>query len=228
MNALDDDRLLTFEEAAEYLNVSESTLRRMIANREISASGSEVDPEVSFASAHRHSRRRHGDAKQIAPAFPFAPDEIVEALETWAGSGNVLVKQGTRLRASHELVHRWPEKWIRDGASDDEKVQARHHLRPEPEPAQHEPLAKPAPVLLDEECCPWYPAYSTAQRMATHTWAGRLRYRREHVYAARQDRQGEPAHFVNIVSAGRTRENRVRALTDWGRVPKGRGRELHT
>jgi hypothetical protein len=90
-------------------------------------------------------------AKQTAPAFPFAPDEIVEALETWAGSGNVLVKQGTRLRGSHELVRRWPEKWIRDGASDDEKVQARHRLRPEPEPAQHVPLAVAPKPLLDED-----------------------------------------------------------------------------
>lgn len=37
MNALDDDRLWTFEQAADHLNVSESTLRRMIANRDITA-----------------------------------------------------------------------------------------------------------------------------------------------------------------------------------------------
>lgn len=102
---LDDDRLLTFEEAVVYLNVSESTLGRMIANREITAiriggrpGRSHSHPSIGTAGGHA------GMAKQIAPAFPFAPDEIVEALETWAGSGNVLVKQGTRLRASHELV----------------------------------------------------------------------------------------------------------------------------
>jgi hypothetical protein len=78
-------------------------------------------------------------------AGSVAKEGRVEALETWAGSGNVLVKQGTRLRASHELVRRWPEKWIRDGASDDEKF-LRQHLRPEPDPAQHIPLATPAPA----------------------------------------------------------------------------------
>ncbi len=162
-------------------------------------------------------------AKQIAPAFPFAPDEIVEALETWAGSGNVLVKQGTRLRASHELVHRWPEKWIRDGASDDEKVQARHHLRPEPEPAQHEPLAKPAPVLLDEDAVLCIRPIHGAADGDTHL--GRPLALPAGARLRRTDKivKANPAHFVNIVSAGRTRENRVRALTDWGEYRKDEG-----
>jgi hypothetical protein len=81
MNALDDDRLLTFEETAEYLNVSESSLRRMIANREI-----HCDPDrrsAGWSHSHPSISTPGGDtgmAKQLAPSFPFAPDEIVEAL----------------------------------------------------------------------------------------------------------------------------------------------------
>jgi hypothetical protein len=160
-------------------------------------------------------------AKQTAPAFPFAPDEIVEALETWAGSGNVLVRQGTRLRASNALVHRWPEKFIRDGMSDDEKVLARHRLRPEPEPTQHVPLATPAKVLLDEDAVICIRTLHGAGDGDTHLGrplalpAGARLRRDDRMVKANRD------HFVPVVPAGRTRKNSVRALTDWSEYRTG-------
>jgi hypothetical protein len=142
-------------------------------------------------------------AKQTAPAFAFAPDEIVEALETSAGSGNLLVKQGTWLRASHELVHRWPEKWIKDGASDDEKVQARHRLRPEPEPTQHVPLATAAKPLLDEDAVICVRSLHGVAGGDSHIGRPLALPVGARLSKDAKIVKANPSHFVAIVSAGR-------------------------
>ena len=59
-----------------------------------------------------------------APAFPFSPTEIVIALETFHGDPNVTVRQGNRLRGDNPIVHTWPDRFIADGASDDELTPA--------------------------------------------------------------------------------------------------------
>ena len=63
-----------------------------------------------------------------APAFPFSPTEIVIALETFHGYPNVTVRQGTRFRGDNPIVHTWPDRFIADGASDDELTRARQRL----------------------------------------------------------------------------------------------------
>jgi hypothetical protein len=49
---------------------------------------------------------------KTAPPFPFAPDEIVVALDGFASYPNIVVAKGTRLRASSEAVQRNPDLFV--------------------------------------------------------------------------------------------------------------------
>ena len=158
-----------------------------------------------------------------APAFPFSPTEIVIALETFHGYPNVTVRQGTRLRGDNPIVHTWPDRFIADGASDDELTRARQKLHPEPAPQQHVPLANPPKPLLDEDsviCIK--PIFGSADGdshlgNALALAAGTRMHRDSPLIASNRDA------FVPVVPEGRTRENSVRALADITEYRKDEG-----
>ena len=48
------------------------------------------------------------------------PDQIMTCWQSFAGNEGLSVKEGTRLRADHELVKRFSDKFVPDGTPDDE------------------------------------------------------------------------------------------------------------
>jgi hypothetical protein len=86
-----------------------------------------------------------------APAFPFAPDEIVVALDGFASYPNIVVAKGTRLRASSEAVQRNPMFFCRDGLTVMEMQNLLEQRFPRHEPTQHVPIMREEVELRPED-----------------------------------------------------------------------------
>jgi hypothetical protein len=48
------------------------------------------------------------------------PKQVYVCWESFAGNEGLSVAEGTRLRGDHELVQRYPERFVEDGTPDDE------------------------------------------------------------------------------------------------------------
>jgi hypothetical protein len=92
-------------------------------------------------------------AKQVAPSFPFAPDEIVVAIQSFAAWGNLQVKAGARLRGDDAAVRSQPQNFILDGTTDAEKHRALQALTADADhsPTQHIPRTALPKPLRDED-----------------------------------------------------------------------------
>ena len=138
-------------------------------------------------------------------AAPFAKDGVVEALEAFAGHPHYLVQQGTHHRAASEVVQKWPEKFIRLGASDSEKHAARLVIHPPREPQQHVPLATTTQPLADENAVLAIHSLHGAPDGDTHLAhslmvAAGTRLRADHPLV-----RANRSAFVPVVPPGRTR-----------------------
>lgn len=154
-------------------------------------------------------------AKQsAAPAFPFAPDEIVVCLESFAGYPEIVVKAGARLRADHEAVQRYPGMFAKDGLSDQEMARLLEERRPPREIAQHVPITREEEPLTDENSVLCIRNIRGTLDGDTHlarplaVAIGMKLAKTEPIVKA------NPDCFIAIVPEGLTRQNAVRALTD--------------
>jgi hypothetical protein len=154
-------------------------------------------------------------AKQ-APAFPFADDEIVVALDSFATYPNIQVHKGARLRASHDAVRRNAGMFVKDGPSDAEMATIYEQRRPPREITQHTPITREEEPLTDEDAVLCIRGVRGVHRDGdSHLGPRPLAVavgvrlnKRELVVKA------NPDCFVPIVQDGLTRETSVRALTD--------------
>lgn len=150
-----------------------------------------------------------------APPHPFADDQIVIALEAFAGYPDIVVKAGERLRGGDEVVRRWPEKFASDGLSVNEMRRLYSELRPPIEYAPHVPIAEQPQPLADEDAVVCIRNIRAAQDGDSHlgqpvvVGVGMLMPKSHPLVKARRD------CFVPVVPPGRDRSNSVRALTGW-------------
>ncbi|MHB8488785.1 MAG: hypothetical protein ACYDCS_07690 [Candidatus Dormibacteria bacterium] len=150
-------------------------------------------------------------AQPVAP--PLAP--VVVAIQSFAGYPHFQVSKGQRFRVDSEVVKRWPQFFIADGSTDQEIADALNRVAPPPEPTQHEQLATTPKPLQDEDAVICVRNLHSAADGDTHlgkplALATGTRLRHDHpLVKANRD------CFVEVVPAGRTRENSVRAKTDW-------------
>lgn len=156
-----------------------------------------------------------GTAKQVA--LPkYADNEVVVCLESFCAIGDIVVTTGTRLRGDHKAVRQYPARFIRDGASSEERWAALQAITPEPVIGQLTPVTAPLPVLKDED------AVVAKHRVMSDEWSGDAhiapivvvegghRLPKTDPFAKRY-----ASNFVPCVpQEGMTRENCLRAKTD--------------
>ena len=87
-----------------------------------------------------------------AAAFPFAPDEIVVCLQSFAGYPEMVVKAGALLRADSEAVRRHPNMFAKQGLSDQEMRNLVESRQPQREISEHVPRFDQPKPLIDEDC----------------------------------------------------------------------------
>jgi hypothetical protein len=152
--------------------------------------------------------------KPVASAFPFTDDEIVVAFESFSAHPHFNVQAGARVRASAEIVQRYPEHFCKDGLSDEEKRQLIERLHPTMEATQHVPTTALPQPIVDEDAVI---CISRVPGGGGHDAHGRNLAVEKGARVSKRDTriQDYLDHFVPVVPhPGMTRENSVRALTD--------------
>ena len=151
-------------------------------------------------------------AKPVA-ATPFAPDDIVVAIQSFAAYGNIACKAGARLRGDDAAVRSQPQNFILDGTTDAEKHRALQALTPDLPPTQHVPTTSLPKPLRDEDAVivlkriPGGGGIDNRGRLLAVEVGQRVSADDARI-AKWQD------HVVHVVGRGMTAATSVRALTD--------------